>query len=101
MARNIKKGSYVQIYRVVLQPVERSPNLPDDTRKVPFELRVRGFLDDDASIGDDVVITTPIGRKQRGKLELENLTYAIGFGEPVPELIGLGPELRKILGDWK
>ena len=69
MSGNVKKGGYVQIYRVILTPEERSPNLPEDTRKVPFELRVRGFLDDDADIGDDVIITTPIGRKQHGKLE--------------------------------
>jgi len=100
MEQEVKKGSYVQIYRIVLPPDERSPNLPVDTKKVPFELRVRGFLDNDSDIGDEVVITTPIGRKQRGNLELVNPAYEFGFGEPVPELIGLGPELRKILGDW-
>jgi len=101
MTQKAKKGDYAQIHRVELTPGERGPNLPEDTRQVPFELRVRGFLDHDASVGDDVTITTPIGRKQRGTLEAVNPPYEFGFGEPVPELMGLGPELRKLLGDWE
>lgn len=101
MIRKAERGSYVQICRVELAPGERSPNVPEDTKLVPFELRVMGFLDHDAEIGDEVTIITPIGRRQRGTLEAVNPPYEFGFGEPVPELIGLGPELRKLLGDWE
>jgi len=101
MTQKAERGSYVQIHRVELVPGERSSNLPEDTKLVPFELRVMGFLDHDAKVGDEVTITTPIGRKQCGTLEAVNPPYEFGFGEPVPELIGLGPQLRRLLGDWE
>ncbi|HBG38663.1 MAG TPA: 2-amino-4-ketopentanoate thiolase, partial [Clostridiaceae bacterium] len=30
----IKKGEWVQIHDIVLKPEERSPHLPEDTKKV-------------------------------------------------------------------
>jgi hypothetical protein len=40
----IQKGTWVEIEQVVLQPAERSASLPEDTKKVPYILRVSGFL---------------------------------------------------------
>ncbi|MCF6097370.1 2-amino-4-ketopentanoate thiolase [Thermovorax subterraneus] len=92
------KGTWVQIHKVVLKPEERSARLPDDTKKVPLEFRLKGFLTHDANLGDEVEIETLIGRKVRGKLVKINPMYDHGFGRPVPELLSIGMELRKILG---
>lgn len=92
-----KKGQWVQIHQIVLQPHERAPHLPDDTKQVPLELRVKGFLQDDAKIGDEVTIETIIGRKLIGKLEVVNPRYEHDFGEPIPELLTIGREARELL----
>ncbi|KXG78697.1 hypothetical protein AN618_00350 [Fervidicola ferrireducens] len=92
------KGTWVQIHKVVLKPEERSARLPDDTKKVPLEFRLKGFLTHDANLGDEVEIETLIGRKVKGTLVKINPEYEHGFGRPVPELLSIGMELRKILG---
>lgn len=93
----IPKGTWVQIHQIVLQPEERAPQVPDDTKQVPLELRVKGFLNDDAAIGDEVTITTLIGRQLTGRLEKNNPHYDYDFGEPVPALLTIGQELREFL----
>jgi hypothetical protein len=39
-----KKDDWVQIHDIILAPCDRSPNLPEDTKKVPLELYLKGFL---------------------------------------------------------
>lgn len=99
-----KKGDWVQIHQIVLKPEERTGKLPEDTKKVPLELWVKGFLNHDANIYDEVEITTLTGRKVKGELVLINPRYEYGFGEEyVPELLKIGRQLRGILkgGDNK
>jgi sulfur transfer protein SufE len=36
-----KKGDWVQVYRVVLEAGERAPQVPEDTAKVPLEMKVK------------------------------------------------------------
>ena len=50
----------------MLEPEERTAHLPDDTKKVPYYVRVRGFLEGDANVGDTVTMETLIGRKGAG-----------------------------------
>lgn len=92
------KGTWVQIHKIVLKPEERTARLPDDTKKVPLEFRLKGFLEHDANLGEEVEIVTLIGRRVKGKLIKINPEYEHGFGRPVPELLSIGAELRKILG---
>lgn len=93
-----KKGDWVQIQKTLLKPEERTAPLPEDTKKVPLQMRVKGFLiNETAQIGDEVEIETLIGRRVSGKLVSINPKYDHDFGEPVPELITIGIELRKIL----
>lgn len=98
-----KKGDWVQIYFIGLKPEERPSHLPEDTRKVPLEVRIRGFLlDEEAEKNDIVKIETSAGRVVEGKLVAINPMYEHGFGEPVPELLWIGKNLRRILeGDEK
>jgi hypothetical protein len=93
-----RKGQWVEIYRVILSADERAPQVPDDTKKVPLEMRVKGFLDADAHIGDEVSITTAVGRNITGKLVAVNPAYTHGFGEPVGELMTIGRQVRGIIG---
>lgn len=93
----VKKGEWVQIHQIVLNPEERSNHLPEDTKKVSLELWVKGFLKQDSNIGDEVEITTLTGRSVYGTLVDVNPNYKYGFGEFVPELLQIGIQLRGIL----
>jgi hypothetical protein len=86
----VSKGTWVQIERVVLEPAERAPTLPDDTRRVPYVLRVSGFLLEDAAIGADARVRTLIGRELSGSLTTVNPSYDHSFGETVAELLDIG-----------
>ncbi|WP_027308022.1 2-amino-4-oxopentanoate thiolase subunit OrtA [Caloramator sp. ALD01] len=95
----IKKGTYVQIHQIVLRPDERASNLPDETKNVPLEMWVKGYLNSDARIGDEVEITTLTNRKVIGTLVEVNPSYRHDFGKFVPEILKIGQDLRKILKD--
>lgn len=93
----IEKGTWVQIHRVILKPGERPASLPQETRRVPFEMWVKGFLLEEAEIGQEAAIRTVIGREIWGTLVEANPRYVHNFGSPVPELLRIGGELREIL----
>ena len=90
-------GTWVQIHKVILKAGERSPNVPEETSNVPFEMRVKGFLLHDAKIGEQVEIRTVIGRVIEGTLLEANPMHRHTFGAPVPELLHVGEELRGML----
>ena len=52
----VKAGSWVEIEAVLLAPQERADNLPEDTRATPYVLRVSGFLEEDAEVGEEVSV---------------------------------------------
>ncbi len=92
------KGDYVQIGDTVLRPGERAPQVPEDTKKVPLEMRVKGFMENDsAQIGQEVMVKTVIGRSIRGILMAVNPRFTHDFAGPQPELLHIGSELKKIL----
>lgn len=95
----VKKGTYVQIHQIVLQSEERAANLPEDTKKVPLEMWVKGYLNHDAKLGEEVEITTLTDRIVKGKLVEVNPSYRHDFGKFVPELLKIGQDLRLILKD--
>jgi hypothetical protein len=97
MGNKIKAGSWVEVYQVVLTPDERAPQVPDDTKKVPLEMRLKGFLTEDASPGDEVEVVTPAGRRVTGKLSVVAPAYDHGFGSPIAELVSIGREVRGII----
>jgi 2-amino-4-ketopentanoate thiolase alpha subunit len=94
-----KKGDWVQVHQIVLNPEERPSHVPEDTRKVPLELWVKGFIEEDASIGEEVEITTLTGRKVKGELVAINPAYEHDFGDFVPEILKIGIQVRNILKD--
>ena len=93
----IYEGTWVQIQQIVLQPKERAPQLPEDTKLVPLELRVNGFLQEDADLGEEVKIITLIGRQLTGRLSCVEPRYPHNFGRPIPALLTIGQELRHLL----
>lgn len=98
MAERHKTGTWVEIRATVLHPGERAPQAPADTRSLPLEMRVKGFLQGTASIGERADIVTVTGRRLHGTLVTVNPPYEHGFGAPVPELLTIGGELRALLG---
>lgn len=83
----VTKGTWVQIEQVLLTPAERAPTLPEDTRQVPYVLRVSGFLLEDAELDKEARVRTLIGRELIGALKTVNPSYTHSFGETVPELL--------------
>ena len=83
----IKKNSWVQIKKSILHPSERAKHLPEPTLQVPFVMWVKGFLLEDALIGDEVQIKTITGRNESGILVCQNPSYMHTYGEFVPELL--------------
>jgi len=97
MTDNVAPGTWVEIHRIVLPAGERAAQVPEDTQRVPLELRVKGFLLAPAAVGDEAEIETPAGRRLRGTLVEVNPPYTHGFGAPVPELVTIGSEVRALL----
>ena len=95
-----RKGNWVRIRKIVLNPGERSENLPEDTRKVPLMMWDKGFLlNENAVIGDTVRIETIIGRKIEGELVQVDPGYDVSYGQSVNETLYIGRQLREMLGD--
>ena len=97
MTERALKNTWVEIGGIVLQKSERAPNLPEDTKHVPLEMRVKGFLLRDAEKGEEAEIITPSGRTVRGVLTEINPAYTHMFGRPIPELSPIAGEIRTIL----
>ena len=76
----VKKLSYVEIKRVILKPEDRASNVPEDTKKVPLVMKVKGYLLHDANLLDEVQILTPTKRVETGVLIKEHPSYAHSFG---------------------
>lgn len=91
----IAKGTWVEIEQVILQPEERAPSLPEDTKQVPYILHVSGFLTEEATLGQEVHIRTIIGRQLTGILKTVNPSYNHSFGATVPELLTIGTEAEQ------
>lgn len=92
-----KKGEWVKIHRIVLESSERAPHIPEDTKKVPLEMWLNGFLEEDGEIGQTVSVKTLSGRTASGKLVEISPRYTHDFGEPIEELMKIGPALKALL----
>jgi len=98
MSDVVKKGEWIQIHDIILKPEERTAKIPEDTKKVPLEIWVKGFLDADAKMGDVVEVTTRVGRTVKGTMVDVNPTYDYGFGEVyIPELLKISRQVKDIV----
>ena len=92
-----RAGQWVEIGRVLLEPGQRATQVPADTQGVALEMRVKGVALHDGETGQAMSISTPTGRRLSGILMQVEPAYTHGFGAPVPELLGVGVELRELL----
>lgn len=93
----IKKNTWVQIKKVILTPEERTGNLPEETKKVPLEMWVKGYLMDDAQMNNQVSIKTLTGRIESGQLVQVNPSYMHTYGNFVPEILTIDAMVKDAL----
>jgi hypothetical protein len=94
-------GEWVEVRLTLLEPADRSTNLPADTAAQPLLVWVKGFAVTDASMGDELTVETMTGRRVTGVLTDVNPGYTHTFGRPAPELTHLGADLRARLADYR
>ena len=92
-----KKGDWVRIHSVVLKAEERTAKLPEDTKKCDLEMWTKGFLQEDAEIGDELSVKTAVGRLEKGTLIEVGPYYTHSYGKFVPEIIEIDKQLREIM----
>ena len=92
-----KKGDWVRVHKVILRADERTARLPEDTQKCDLEMWTKGFLQEDAEIGDEVTIKTAVNRVEKGTLIEVAPYYAHSYGKFVPEIIEIDKRLREIM----
>lgn len=93
----VKRGSWVQIHKIVLEPEDRAPQVPEDTKKVPLEMWVKGYLLENAYIGDFAAVRTLTGRVEKGTVVEENPTFTHNYGAFVPEILQIGRMVKSIM----
>lgn len=90
---NLDKGTYVRIRKTLLQPSERSENLPEDTKKVPLKMWVKGRMLEEGELFDYAHIKTITGRIEYGRVKEIEPPYKHGYGDFVEELL----QIREII----
>ncbi len=94
---HVKKGDWVKVHRVIFTPDQRAPQVPEDTKKVPLEMWVKGFAQQEAELGETIEILTITGRREHGAVVEIEPTYTHSYGNFIPELLQIGIQLREIL----
>jgi hypothetical protein len=89
-----KRGDWVRIHSVVLEPSQRAPQVPEDTARVPLELWIKGYVQQDAQPGDSVSVLTRTGRLVEGTLLEGGLDYTHSFGAYIPAVMQIGEMVR-------
>lgn len=93
----ISAGTWVEVTQVVLPAGHRPETVPADTRQTDLILRVRGFLTEPARPGDQATVRTLADRLLTGLLTDPTPRFSHDFGQPVPELLEVGSEIRREL----
>ncbi|MDR3356833.1 MAG: 2-amino-4-ketopentanoate thiolase [Spirochaetaceae bacterium] len=97
----VKKNTWVLIHRIILEPEKRAPQVPEDTKRAPLEMWVKGRLQADAELGGPARVTTRTGRTEEGTLLEANPAYRHGFGDFVPELLDISEQVRRAVFEEK
>jgi 2-amino-4-ketopentanoate thiolase alpha subunit len=96
-----KIGEWVEVEGVLLEPADRSANLPPETASKPLLTWVKGFARAEAELGDELTVDTMTGRAVTGRLSAINPGYFHTFGEPIAELTHVGADLRARLAAYR
>ena len=73
------------------------PALPPTRPRRRSRPACKGFLERDARVGEAAAVRTLSGRRVEGALLRVDPPPGHSFGEPQPELLAIGPELRALL----
>lgn len=95
----IKQGTFVEIETLVLDCPDRSPVIPEDTKKTQLRMWARGFVNSDCCLGDEVEITTAIDRRIKGVVTAVEPGYSHNFGSYVSEVAYIGKQAKEMLKD--
>ncbi|MBE6034384.1 2-amino-4-oxopentanoate thiolase subunit OrtA [Aminipila sp.] len=93
----VKKGEWVRIHSTVLESSERTAKIPEDTKACNLEMWTKGFLQEDAEIGDVVTVKTAANRLEKGTLIEVNPYWTHSYGKFIPELVHIDRQLREIM----
>jgi hypothetical protein len=93
----IKKGSFVEIMQVVLEPNDRSGSIPEDTKATPLKLWAKGVLLQDGEMGEKASIVTAAGRRLEGDITDGSMAYDHDFGQFIQETMYIGSQAKSIL----
>jgi 2-amino-4-ketopentanoate thiolase alpha subunit len=96
-----RAGDWVEVESVLLEPVDRSKNLPPDTAAQPLRMWIKGFARADGVVGEQMTVKTTTGRAVTGTLSDINPGYFHTFGRPIPELVHAGTDLRERLAAYR
>lgn len=96
-----REGDWVEVEVKLLDPADRSTNLPPETAEKPLMMWVKGFAEGGAALGEELTIATITGRRVSGALSAVNPGYYITYGRPVPELTHVGRDLRAQLAAYR
>lgn len=91
----VGKGTFVRIEKTILKPEERTSKIPDDTKKVPFKMWTKGFLQHDCEMNGEAAIITVARRQDTGTLVEVHPFYELNYGEFLPEIA----EIDKVIKD--
>lgn len=97
MERNT--GDYVVIELLILPSAERAPSLPEETRELDLLARTKGFLQEDARVGDTVTIKTMTGRDMTGTLLAVDPAATHTYGPPDEALLSIQQQVRSLLDE--
>jgi hypothetical protein len=96
-----REGDWVEVEVKLLDPADRSKNLPPETAEKPLMMWVKGFALGEAVRGEELTIETITGRRLTGALSAVNPGYSITYGDPIPELTHVGRDLRARLAAFR
>ncbi len=99
--RRARVGDWVEVECTLLEPADRSANLPPETAEKPLVMWVKGFALGEAAVGEELTVETMTGRRVTGTLSAVNPGYFITYGEPIAELTHVGRDLRAQLAAWR
>ncbi len=83
----VDKGKYVRIRKHILPPEQRASNIPEDTKKVPLKMWIKGRLVEEAELFEEAEIITATGRRVKGVLKEVEPKHKHSFGDFVEEIL--------------